>query len=67
MTKHGGMFFICNECNGDTDKDDKWTEKISGMTIYKDFQLKKVLEQAVFHDVKIQNIDKGWMIVSTRK
>lgn len=45
MTKHGGMFFICNECNGDTDKDDKWTEKISGMTIYKDFQLKKVLEQ----------------------
>ena len=46
MTKHGGMFFICNECNGDTDKDDKWTEKISGMTIYKDFQLKKVLEQA---------------------
>ena len=58
---------ICNECNGDTDKDDKWTEKISGMTIYKDFQLKKVLEQAGFHDVKIQKNDKGWMSVSTRK
>lgn len=67
VTKHGGMFFICNECNGDTDKDDKWTEKISGMTIYKDFQLKKVLEQAGFHDVKIQKNDKGWMSVSTRK
>lgn len=41
VTKSGGMFFICNECNGDTDKDDKWTEKIPGMTIYRDSQLKK--------------------------
>ena len=27
---------ICNESNGDTDKDKKWTEIIGGMTIYKD-------------------------------
>lgn len=67
VTKHGGMFFICNECNGDTDKDDKWTEKISGMTIYKDFLHKKVLEQADFHDVKVQKNDKGWTSVSARK
>ena len=67
VTKNGGTFFICNECNGDTDKDDKWTEKISGMTIYKDFQLKEILEQAGFHDIKIQKNEKGWISVAAQK
>ena len=34
VLKPGGTFLICNECSGDTDKDDKWTRKIGGMTIY---------------------------------
>ena len=34
--KPGGTFLICNEVNGDTDKRQKWTEIIDGMTIYKD-------------------------------
>ena len=67
VTKNEGTFFICNECNGDTDKDDKWTEKISGMTIYKDFQLKEILEQAGFHDIKIQKNEKGWISVAAQK
>ena len=33
VLKPGGTFLICNECSGDTDKDDKWTRKIEGMTI----------------------------------
>ena len=36
VLKPGGTFLICNESNGDTDKDEKWTEIIGGMTIYKD-------------------------------
>lgn len=67
VTKQGGTFFICNECNGDTNKDDKWTEKIPGMTIYKDLHLKEVLEQAGFHDVKIQKNEKGWISILAQK
>ncbi len=40
VLKPGGTFLICNESNGDTDKDEKWTEIIGGMTIYKGSQLK---------------------------
>ena len=36
VLKPGGTLLICNESNGDTDKDKKWTEIIGGMTIYKD-------------------------------
>ena len=51
VLKPGGTFLICNESNGDSDKDEKWTEIIGGMTIYKDAELKMYLEQAGFHDV----------------
>ena len=67
VTKSGGMFFICNECKGDTDKDDKWTEKIPGMTIYRDSQLKKTLEEAGFSKVNIQKNRKGWIAVTAQK
>ena len=33
-------------------QDEKWTEIIGGMTIYKDIELKAYLEQAGFHDVQ---------------
>ena len=46
VLKPGGTLLICNESNGDTDKDKKWTEIIGGMTIYKDTELKAYLEQA---------------------
>ena len=53
VLKPGGTLLICNESNGDTDKDKKWTEIIGGMTIYKDAELKTYLEQAGFHEVQI--------------
>ena len=46
VLKPGGTFLICNESNGDSGKDEKWTEIIGGMTIYKDIELKAHLEQA---------------------
>ena len=45
VLKPGGTFLICNEANGDTDKDERWTKLIGGMTIYKDIELKAYLEQ----------------------
>ena len=66
MLKPGGMFLICNESSGDTDKDEKWTKIIDGMTIYKDVELKAYLEQAGFHEVQIHK-KKGWLCITARK
>ena len=66
VLKPGGTFLICNESNGDTDKDEKWTEIIGGMTIYKDIELKAYLEQAGFHDVQIHK-KKSWLCITVRK
>ena len=66
MLKPGGTLLICNESNGDTDKDEKWTEIIGGMTIYKDAELKAYLEQAGFHEVQIHK-KKNWLCVTARK
>ena len=66
VLKSGGTFLICNESNGDTDKDEKWTEIIGGMTIYKDTELKAYLEQADFHDVQIHK-KKSWLCITARK
>ena len=66
VLKPGGTFFICNESNGDSDKDEKWTEIIGGMTIYKDAEIKAYLEQAGFHDVQIHK-KKNWLCVTARK
>ena len=46
VLKPGGTFLICNESSGDTDKDDKWTEIIVGMTIYSGDDMKTFLENA---------------------
>lgn len=67
VLKPGGTFFICNECSGDTGKDDVWTEKIDGMTIYKDVQLKAALEQAEFGNVQVHKNQKGWLCVTAQK
>lgn len=67
VLKPNGVFMICNECSGDTDKGDKWTQKIKGMTIYRDVELKELLEQAGFCDVQIHKNDRGWLCITARK
>ena len=67
VLRPGGTFLICNESSGDTDKDNKWTEKIDGMTIYKDVQLKAALEESGFGDVQIHKNEKGWLCMTARK
>ena len=66
VLKPGGTLLICNESNGDTDKDERWTEIIGGMTIYKDIELKAYLEQAGFHEVQIHK-KKSWLCITARK
>lgn len=67
VLKPGGTFLICNESNGDTSKDEKWTDIIDGMTIYKDTELNVYLEQARFQDIQIHKNKAGWLCVTARK
>ena len=67
VLKPGGTFLICNESSGDTDRDEKWTRIIGGMTIYKDIELKADLEQAGFRGVRIHKNKAGWLCVTARK
>ena len=67
VLKPGGVFFICNEANGETTKDDKWTHIIDGMTIYTDTALKAYLEQAGFCQFQSHKNKKGWLCVTARK
>lgn len=64
VLKSGGMFMICNECSGDNEKDDKWTEIVDGMTIYRDDEIKKFLEDAGFCKIRINKNERGWLCVT---
>ena len=67
VLKPGGIFFICNEANDETAKDDKWTQIIDGMTIYTDADLKVYLEQAGFCKIQSYKNKKGWLRVTAQK
>ena len=67
VLKPDEIFLICNECGGDNEKDEKWTEKIDGMTIYKDVRLKEILEQAGFRNIQIHKSEKGWLCITAQK
>lgn len=66
VLKPGGTFLLCNEINGDTDKGEKWTRVIDGMSIYQGDELKAYLEQAEFCDVQIHK-KEDWLCVTARK
>ena len=67
VLKPGGTLLICNESNGDSDKDEKWTEIIGGMTIYSGDELKTFLENAGFCNVQIHKNKMGWRCLTGQK
>ena len=67
VLKPNGCFMICNESNGETNRDDKWVEKIGGMTIYNGEQLHTFLTNAGFSDIQINKNEKEWLCVTARK
>ena len=67
VLKPGAAFLLCNECGGDNAEDEKWTEKIDGMTIYRDTELKAYLEQAGFRSIQIHKNEKGWLCITAQK
>ena len=67
VLRNGGTFLICNECGGGDPKDEKWTEKIPGMTIYTPEELRGFLQQAGFQDIQVHQNGKGWLCMTARK
>lgn len=67
VLKSGGTFMICNECGGDNEKDEKWTEIVDGMTIYRDEEIKKFLEDAGLNNIQINKNERGWLCVTAQK
>ena len=67
VLRPGGVFFICNECGGENEKDDKWTEIVEGMTVYREGQLREALRQAGFSGVQTHKNEKGWLCAIAKK
>lgn len=67
VLKPDGTFLICNEVNGESAGDSKWTEIIEGMTIYPEAQLKVLLEQVGFCKLETHKNKKGWLCVTGQK
>ena len=67
VLRPGGTFLICNECGGYNADDEKWTQKIGGMTIYRDVELKAYLEQAGFRDIQVHKNERGWLCITAQK
>ena len=67
VLKKSGVFMICNESNGENDKDKKWTEIIKEMKIYTSEQIEYSLEKAGFTHIETNKNDKGWLCVVAQK
>ncbi len=66
VLKRGGTFLICNEVNGENEKDKKWTEIIEGMRIYRAEELKAYLENVGFKDIQIHK-KRNWLCLIAHK
>lgn len=68
VLKKGGVFFICNEVDGLHEGDNKWSEKISGMTIYTAEQLNLLLTSAGFTGIQTDSVfEKKYFCVTAYK
>ena len=67
VLRKGGTFMICNEDGGETDKGEKWTKIIKGMTIYKPERLRRLLTEAGFTNIAVDTKDPDWLTVTAEK
>lgn len=67
VLRNGGTFCICNELSGRNKRDERWTEVIDGMVIYRIEQLEAILTVAGFGNIKVHENDQGWVCVTAQK
>lgn len=66
VLRPGGRFFLCNEYDGTDPSEERWPERINGMTIYRAEQLEQFLTGAGFSRVQV-NKKRHWMCVTAWK
>lgn len=62
VLKPGGRFLIC--CEASDPSDTTWTERIEGMTVYSPDELRRILENPGFTDIRVYNKGKSICITS---
>lgn len=68
VLREGGTFLICNESDGENPADERWTRMIEGMTIYRERELRALLEQAGFADICVERRPKRhWIALIAQK
>ena len=67
VLKAGGKFMICNELDGSSEKDEKWTNLIQGMRVYKEKELTDLLLTVGFKNLAIEHNSKNWICIIAEK
>lgn len=68
VLKDGGHFFIVNEDDGLTGKNEKWEKIIDGMHTYTSDELRTLLSATDFHDITVHSDDQHhWLAVVATK
>ncbi len=62
VLKEGGRFFICNEVDGEDRADYEMEKRVSGLRIYREQELRELLERAGFSEVTTyRDGEKRWI------
>ncbi|MCC8139558.1 MAG: class I SAM-dependent methyltransferase [Lachnospiraceae bacterium] len=62
VLKKGGQFFICNEVDGDDPADYEMEKKVSGLRIYREQEIRELLEEAGFSEITVyRDGEKRWI------
>jgi ubiquinone/menaquinone biosynthesis C-methylase UbiE len=68
VLRPGGIFFICNEDDGEKASGQKWAQIIDGMTVYDSRRLTTLLESAGFETISAHHErKKGWLCLTAQK
>ena len=67
VLKTGGKFMICNELDGTSPSDEKWTSIIDGMTVYNEKEICDLLVKVGFKILSINHTNKHWICVIGEK
>ncbi len=68
VLKPSGTFFICNECDGENEADQKWERRIQGMKLYTAQELEIHLRNIGFTQIRVErNRKKHWFCIIAGK
>ena len=67
VLRPGGVFMVCNESDGYNPSDEKWTQIIDGMRVYRAEEIREAMTGAGFTDVSVDQNEKHWLCLVGHK